>query len=104
MSTEDTKSTEKRKKRKDEKDAKDWKVGTTIKLEDGRQLKFEEETFVIRGAVFEVYRRTMGCGFLDAVRDIPFIAQHELQLCYKDQALRQFYKPDVIALAKLSLR
>lgn len=31
------------------------------------QLKFEEETFVIRGAVFEVYRRTMGCGFLDAV-------------------------------------
>jgi len=37
-------------------------------------------------------------------RDIPFIAQRELQLCYKDQALRQFYKPDVIALAKLSLR
>ena len=34
-------------------------------------------------------------------RDIPFIAQHELQFCYKDQALRQFYKPDVICFGKI---
>ncbi len=27
---------------------------------------FEEETYVIRGAVFEVYKE-MGCGFLEAV-------------------------------------
>ena len=75
------------------------------------QLKFEEETFVIRGAVFEVYR-TMGCGFLEAVyqeclekelaaRDIPFIAQQELRLCYKGQFLRQFYKPDLICFGKI---
>ncbi len=59
------------------------------------QLKFEEETFVIRGAVFEVYR-TMGCGFLEA-----FIAQQELRLCYKGQVLRQFYKPDLICFGKI---
>jgi len=29
-------------------------------------LKFEEESFRIRGVVFEVYRE-MGCGFLEAV-------------------------------------
>ena len=75
------------------------------------QLKFEEETFVIRGAVFEVYR-TMGCGFLEAVyqeclekelaaRDIPFIAQQELRLHYKGQVLRQSYKPDLICFGKI---
>jgi GxxExxY protein len=29
-------------------------------------LLYEEETFAIRGAVFEVYQE-MGCGFLEAV-------------------------------------
>jgi len=51
-------------------------------------LIFEEETFAIRGAVFEVYRE-MGCGFLEAVyqeclekelisRGIPHVSQQEL--------------------------
>lgn len=31
-----------------------------------KKLKFEEESFRIRDAVFEVYRE-MGCGFLEAV-------------------------------------
>jgi GxxExxY protein len=30
------------------------------------ELLYEEETFAIRGAVFEVYGE-MGCGFLEAV-------------------------------------
>ena len=74
-------------------------------------LRFEEETFAIRGAVFEVYR-VMGCGFLEAVyqeclekelavRDIPFIAQQELRLYYKGETLRQFYKPDLICFGKI---
>ena len=74
-------------------------------------LRFEEETFAIRGAVFEVYR-VMGHGFLEAVyqeclekeltaRDIPFIAQQELRLCYKGETLRQFYKPDLICFGKI---
>ena len=74
-------------------------------------LRFEEETFAIRGAVFEVYR-VMGCGFLEAVyqeclekelavRNIPFIAQQELRLYYKGETLRQFYKPDLICFGKI---
>ena len=58
-------------------------------------LIYEEETFAIRGAVFEVYRE-MGCGFLEAVyqeclekelrsKGIPFISQPELKLSYKGE-------------------
>ena len=75
------------------------------------QLLFEEETFVIRGSVFEVYRE-MGAGFLEPVyqeclerelhlRDIPFVAQKDLLLKYKGQALEQRYKPDIICFDKI---
>jgi GxxExxY protein len=67
-------------------------------------LKFEQESYLIRGAVYEVYRE-MGCGFLEAVyqeclereltrQSIPHIAQHELTLHYKGEKLQQTYKPD----------
>ena len=69
-------------------------------------LIYEDETFAIRGAVFEVYKE-MGCGFLEAVyqeclerelklRNIPFVAQAVLKLEYKGEALTQIYKPDLI--------
>lgn len=72
---------------------------------------FEEETYAIRGAVFEVYRE-MGCGFLEAVyqeclekefvlRNIPFVSQKDLTLSYKGQALKQTYKPDFICDGKI---
>jgi GxxExxY protein len=72
----------------------------------GKNLFYAEETYLIRGAVFEVYRE-MGCGFLEAVyqeclekemahRGIPYIAQHEIQLKYKGEQLKQTYKPDLI--------
>lgn len=71
-----------------------------------KKFLFETETYAIRGAVFEVYRE-MGCGFLEAVyqeclekelsqRGLPFVAQHELQLRYKGEPLKQTYKPDLI--------
>lgn len=74
-------------------------------------LKFEEETFAIRGAIFEVYRQ-IGCGFLEAVyqecleielsaRGIPFTAQQELQIFYKNERLKQIYKPDFICYGKI---
>lgn len=64
-------------------------------------LKFEEESYRIRGAVFEVYRE-MGCGFLEAVyqeclerefakNGIPFVAKQELVLQYKGDRLTQTY-------------
>ena len=77
------------------------------------QLIYAEETYAIRGAVFEVYRE-MGSGFLEAVyqeclgrefkrRDIPFIAQQELRLKYKGEPLIQIYKPDFVCFDKIIL-
>ena len=70
------------------------------------ELLFEEESYRIRGAVFEVYRE-MGCGFLEPVYQeclekelhhskVPFVPQRELILHYKGDRLNQTYKPDFI--------
>jgi len=75
------------------------------------ELIFAEESYRIRGAVFEVYRE-MGCGFLEAVyqeclekefdkEEIPFVAQRELILHYKDDRLEQTYKPDFICFDRI---
>ena len=75
------------------------------------KLIYEEETYAIRGAVFEVYKE-MGCGFLEAVyqeclekelalRAIPFDPQRELILQYKKQTLERRYKPDLICFGKI---
>jgi len=69
-------------------------------------LLFEEETYAIRGACFEVYK-DKGSGFLEAVyqeclemelrmRGIPFIAKPKLELEYKGQKLNATYEPDLI--------
>ena len=76
-------------------------------------LIFEEETYAIRGAVFEVYKE-MGCGFLEAVyqeclekelskQGLPFVAQPELRLTYKSEPLQQTYKPDLICYDQIIL-
>lgn len=70
------------------------------------ELIFKEKSYAIRGAVFEVYRE-MGCGFLEAVyqecmekefqkQGIRYRAQPELKISYKNEYLRQIYKPDFI--------
>jgi GxxExxY protein len=70
------------------------------------KLIYEEETYQIRGAIFEVYKE-MGCGFLEGVyheclamelarRGVPFVSQAELRLSYKGEALSQVYKPDFV--------
>ncbi|NLL15515.1 MAG: GxxExxY protein [Fibrobacter sp.] len=70
------------------------------------ELMFEDKTYAIRGAVFEVYKE-MGSGFLEAVyqeclkreftyRRIPFVEQATLVLVYKGETLEQKYKPDFI--------
>jgi GxxExxY protein len=74
-------------------------------------LLYEEESYVIRGAVFEVYRE-MGCGFLEPVyqecldvefkrQNIPYLPQQELKLFYKGDPLKQVYKPDFICFDKI---
>ena len=81
--------------------------------EPHEKLLFKDEVYAIQGAVFEVYRE-MGCGFLEAVyqeclekelrlHGIPFVAQQELKLTYKGEALEQTYKPDIICYGQIIL-
>ena len=63
------------------------------------------------GACFELHNRR-GCGFLEPVyqeclgieleyQKIPFVAQRELQLTYRERVLKQTYKPDFICYDKV---
>ena len=74
-------------------------------------ILYKEECFAVQSAVFEVYRQ-MGHGFLEPIyqeclerefiaQGIPYIAQPELQISYKGQVLKQFYKPDFICFEKI---
>lgn len=83
-------------------------------MSDGTDtLLHAEETFRIRGAIFEV-SKVMGSGFLEAVyqeclclefakRGIPFRATPALGLDYKGVALRQTYSPDFICFDSVIL-
>lgn len=75
------------------------------------KLLLEHETYLIRGACFEVYKEK-GCGFLEGVyheclelefsrQGIPFVSEQELTLAYKGQTLRQTYKPDFICFGQI---
>ena len=74
-------------------------------------LVYAEETYAIRGAVFEVYRE-MGCGFLEPVyqeclekefsrRKLPHVSHVDLKLVYKGELLVQTYKPDFVCFGKI---
>lgn len=76
-------------------------------------LLFEEETYAVRGALFEVYKE-FGCGFLEPVyqeclekemrrQNIPFVSQQELKLNYKGEQLQQTYKPDFVCYNQIIL-
>ena len=76
-------------------------------------LLFEQESYQILGACFEVYREK-GCGFLEPVyqecmeielrlRGAPFVAQKPLALEYKGCPLRAKYEPDFICYGKIIL-
>lgn len=79
----------------------------------GKELLYKDESFLIRGAVYEVYRE-MGSGFLEAVyqeclemelkmRNIPFESQTQLNLFYKGEKLNKNYVPDLICYGKIIL-
>jgi GxxExxY protein len=78
---------------------------------DNEKILYREESYLIQGAVFEVYRE-MGSGFLEAVyqecmerefahKGIPFEAQKELSLVYKGERLQQVYRPDFICFGAI---
>ena len=74
-------------------------------------LLFEDESYGIRGAIYNVYRE-LGGGFLEAVYqealerefrylEIPFVEQPELKIFYRGAALTQIYIPDFICFDKI---
>lgn len=74
-------------------------------------LIYEQETYKILGACFEVYKQK-GCGFTEPVyqeclaieyeiQEIPFVSQPKIQLEYKGRVLEQFFKPDFICFNKI---
>jgi len=78
---------------------------TNVMVNDGQYL-FKNESYAIRGAVFEVYNQ-VGCGFLESVyqeclirefhlQEIPFQAQPNLHISYKGEQLSLVYQPDFV--------
>ena len=74
------------------------------------KLIYEEETYAIRGAIFEVYR-ILGDGYLEEVyqnameeelklRNIPFAAKKKLHVMYKERDCG-LYEPDLICYDKI---
>jgi GxxExxY protein len=74
---------------------------------------FKEESFLITGALFEVYKE-MGCGFLESMygeclrrefdlQAIPYVAQRPIALMYKRQPLSQVYQADFVCFDKIIL-
>ncbi len=75
-------------------------------------ILFENETYRIRGAIFEVYK-SLGPGFLESVyqnalehelnlREIPFEAQKELPVRYKNIPVGKF-RADIVCYGKIIL-
>ena len=76
-------------------------------------LIFEQETYKIIGACYEVYKEK-GCGFVEPVyqecmeiefrlQGIPFVPQKSLVLEYKGTPLRCQYQPDFVCYDKIVL-
>ena len=74
-------------------------------------LLFEEETFRIRRAVFEVSRE-LGTGFLEAIyqealalefqeQGIPSVVSPALGVTYKGRLLNQTYRPDFLCFDQI---
>ncbi len=86
-------------------------VRLTISTRGVMKMLFPDESYKLMGACFEVHNR-MGCGFTEAVyqecleieldcQGIPFVAQRELQLTYRERTLKQTFKPDFICYDKI---
>lgn len=74
-------------------------------------LIYKDESYAIIGACFEVYK-DKGCGFVEPVyqeclsielehQGIPFVAQQQLDLYYRERKLSHIYKPDFVCFGKI---
>ena len=75
------------------------------------EIIYKEESYRITGACFEVYKQK-GFGFTEPIyqeclaiefeiQKIPFAAQPEIQIEYRDRILKQFFRPDFIRFDKI---
>jgi GxxExxY protein len=75
------------------------------------KLILPDETFAIRGAIFEVYREK-GCGFSEAIyqerlefelqgRGVPFVPKPCLTLEYKGRPLVATFSPDLLCFGSI---
>ena len=76
-------------------------------------LLLEEESYLIRGAIFEVYK-TLGAGFLESVyqealevelgaMNVPYKSQPEITISYKGQSLNKTYRADIVCYDSIIL-
>ncbi len=74
-------------------------------------ILYQEEVYLIQGAIFEVYKE-IGIGFLESVyqeclekefknRGIPFSSQKKIQIYYKGEELIQYFIPDFVCYDKI---
>lgn len=74
---------------------------------------YKKESYKIIGCCFEVYK-DKGCGFTEQVyqecleiefeyQKIPFVAQPEIHLEYRNKLLKQHFRPDFICFGKIIL-
>ena len=75
------------------------------------ELLYRDEVYQIIGAAIEVHR-TLGSGFLEPVyqeateielgiRAIPYAAQVDLPIQYKNHVLEKFYTADIVCYGKI---
>ena len=76
-----------------------------------KELIYENETYAIRGAIFDVYKE-MKNGYREevyqqclelelATRGIPFRAKPELRITYKGKPIEKTYVPDFVCYGKI---
>lgn len=75
------------------------------------EIIYPDESYKIMGACFEVYNHK-GFGFTEPIyqecleyefglRNIPFVAQPEISMTYKDLQMAQTFRPDFICFDKI---
>lgn len=76
-------------------------------------LRFEQESYALRGAIFEVFRECRPglnekiyheclCAELSFLQ-IPFVSEPTLNFCYKGMKLTCTYQPDIICYDQIIL-
>ena len=84
---------------------------TLKRRENKNELVYKDECFRIIGGCFTIYK-DKGCGFLEPVYQecleiefeylgIPFTAQPELKLSYRNRRLKKKYIPDFVCYGKI---